>query len=198
MNINLAHKIITTALENDNSNRLFTSINKTIFVETDKNELRIQALKLRLILDSLEENEYIKWKALAIDSNGKSYTLNPDDETYKTTFAKTNSQGRFCDLSGYEVFVRLTPKGTDYAIDTKRKNTQHLVIKISVIVAIISAAVASGSLYKTLITQREFDSKLQTMQTNLKSMQDSMQATTNRLNQMIESNVLDSLPDVKK
>jgi len=148
--------------------------------------------QIKNLLTLLEDKKYLKWEVcIEIPGTGKCLS----DDGFGTDFRKhfgSNLKGALNELNEVKVLGTLLPDGLDYAIEIKRKRTQHTISKISIFVSVASALIAFGSLYKTFVTQREFDTKLQLMQKTLQSQQDLLQTTTGRLNQLIERNAQDS------
>ena len=189
---NLPHDIILEAFKTRYSNSPKASLDHLFTKFSNGTSEKMKSELIKEILDALQNKGYLKWYVSRRNNNKEPFIWN---ETFKDDFANEKSPYCFYDLKDTHISASLTPDGIDYALDIDRKRVQHNNNRLAIIFAGLTVILSFFSLYKTIITQRELDNKLQILQTKLHSQDSLLQNSIARLNLNIEK---DSLENSKK
>lgn len=171
---NLPHEIIIELYKNYYSENPRIVLNELFNHFASAYSDKLKAIQIRDLLNSLEKKSYLKWNISLKMTGTDSYIV---DDGFKTAFKEDfASDGKYSktDLKNTHILGILTPEGLDYAIDIDRKRVQHRNNNITIVLSIFTVILTATSLYKTIISQREQEQKLQKLQTQVQLLDSNM------------------------
>lgn len=138
---------------------------------TDTDNLKRQAAKIKSTLQSFHENGYVEWRIGKEIEDVKKVKRWNYAASYYNDFANIDSDGVLRHIKNSRVQAKLTPKGVDYVLEKRRNKGSVLRSRVTITLAILSAIFTGVSLYKTIVSQKESERKLQEVDSSLQIIQ---------------------------